>query len=301
MNKAKGAAWILIGVIITCLSGLALYVALADALEKGFGEDPIIAILMVAVFVLIGVLTCGRGYRIFKRAGEPKDAAPAPSDHSRPPFASRGFLGVCLIFILLFLASGGLVFLIEIPYHLAFGWIIFPIKTFSRISLNAGAIATGLAALALLTAGAHYFLGWFYGHWASTGASSAAMRWTYQRTLAVVAMFILMFAAGIASIGAAHLAYWIARSPIISIAIDSRLACSIMRSDLTKLAAAEDEYFDKVGRYSERLEELTELAPNRDVVITILKADGNGFIAQADHESCGEGPYTWDSMNGGMQ
>jgi hypothetical protein len=117
--------------------------------------------------------------------------------------ALAALLAVCFVTgVALTTLEGGVTLLV--------GWVPFLGRVLPQISVNWPSVAVGLVALALFAAGVHAV--------GSTGGSKragehpAAPRWRFRWTVSIVALVILLFAAGISVIGAVHQVTWLARS-----------------------------------------------------------------------------------------
>jgi len=77
----------------------------------------------------------------------------------------RGLLTVYFVFLVLFLVAGGLMWVVQIPLTLMFGWIPFLIEKIPNMVFNWDGIVLSLGGLIVLVAGGHAFMKWLYGHW----------------------------------------------------------------------------------------------------------------------------------------
>jgi hypothetical protein len=109
---------------------------------------------------------------------------------------------------LLYLA--GVIFLdsvpTDLPHALATGWWRHATAELPNRAPGWGAALAYAAALAILTLGAHLFLGWFWRNWRG---SPWRPRWTILGTALVLTMFV----AGTAAVAVVHQTAWLARSP----------------------------------------------------------------------------------------
>lgn len=116
---------------------------------------------------------------------------------------STGALLLC--FIVLFLVGNGLIFIIEVPWLVLFGWWSFLQSTLPAVQPDTPSIFTAIAALALLLGGLH-----FAGRrLMSIARPGQAGRWRFRWTVASTSLLMLMFIAGIAIVAALHNAAWI--------------------------------------------------------------------------------------------
>jgi prepilin-type processing-associated H-X9-DG protein len=116
--------------------------------------------------------------------------------------------------ILFILSCMGLVLPIEIPVVLALGWIWYLARTLPDIHVARSGVATAAICLLLLLVGLQYFVGWLYREIRKLGGNHAGrdMRWKWRWTLNMVAGVILLFAAGIATVGMTHQLGWLITS-----------------------------------------------------------------------------------------
>ncbi len=102
----------------------------------------------------------------------------------------------------------GMMFPIEGPFLLVFGWVRFLIEKIPQITPSWEGLAMALTSLILLVYGGHWFLRWLYSHWGPAPASDSQKLWPMRWTLALVALFFLFFSASIGFIGATHQTAW---------------------------------------------------------------------------------------------
>lgn len=95
-------------------------------------------------------------------------------------------------------------------FFLLFGWIIFPIRTLPRMTVEPAALAVGLGALVFLTAGTHGIGRWLWNHRHAEQASAA--RWRFRWSAAIVGMVLFMFTAGISILVTIHETGWLLTS-----------------------------------------------------------------------------------------
>ncbi|MHB9005008.1 MAG: DUF1559 family PulG-like putative transporter [Coriobacteriia bacterium] len=95
-------------------------------------------------------------------------------------------------------------------FFLLFGWIIFPIRTLPRMTVEPAALAVGLGALVFLTVGIHGIARWLWNHRHAEQASAA--RWRFRWSTAIVGMVLFMFTAGISILVTIHETGWLLTS-----------------------------------------------------------------------------------------
>ena len=87
---------------------------------------------------------------------------------------------------------------------------------------------------------------------------------------------------------------------------EAQKPCNQVRTALTKISDAENEYFSGHKMFTTQLNSLN-LKQNPEVYIMIFKADEKSFIAIATHDLCSKGKdgipdaFMWDSAKGGLQ
>lgn len=100
---------------------------------------------------------------------------------------------------------------LDIVLNLAFGWIAFLARVVPEVKVGWGGVATGVVCLTLLVAGSHRFLGWVYEQTRGEGEPTVK-RWHWRWTGSLVAVIVLMFVAGLATVGVAHQVGWLVTS-----------------------------------------------------------------------------------------
>lgn len=92
-------------------------------------------------------------------------------------------------------------------YSLAAGWALFLARVVPHVTVNPAPIVTAIGCLIGLTGGLHMFLRWW-----CAAVRGPSHRWRFGGTLAVVAVVVLAFAAGIAVVGITHQTTWLVTS-----------------------------------------------------------------------------------------
>ncbi|NTX01249.1 hypothetical protein [Myxococcus sp. CA040A] len=115
------------------------------------------------------------------------------------------FLGV--IFVMMIFLCMGQVWVMKVPFLLAFGWLSFLQQVLPEVTFRWGAIAEFLLVAAVLAAGSHLFLRWLWRqlHAEAPGASAWRPRWSVSLLL----LGVLLFAATMASVGIGHHVGWL--------------------------------------------------------------------------------------------
>jgi prepilin-type processing-associated H-X9-DG protein len=102
-----------------------------------------------------------------------------------------------------------LIFPSQILAELAGGWALFLGRVVLVLTVDWGGVAIGAVCLALFAILAHSFFGWLYPRvrWPDDGSV-----WKAKWTASLVAVVVLMFAAGISAAGIAHQVGWLLTS-----------------------------------------------------------------------------------------
>jgi len=150
------------------------------------------------------------------------------------------------LIVIVFVASVFGEWIVQIGWYLAFGWIHFMVKNLASVELNLPLLAAGIVCTAALGIGTHYFCRWLYRE---TGPSTGRA-WRWQWTASGLAVVLLLFVAGIGTIGVVHQAAWLFNTDdrLLEDSWNRRARVStalIIGSD-AKTAVAE--HYDKTGR-----------------------------------------------------
>jgi hypothetical protein len=142
----------------------------------------------------------------------------------------RSFALLAAAFVLLTIALGYVTGVpVETGVRLAVGWLAFLARTLSRVTVNWSGVATIALCGALLLVGGHRFAAWLSSAWgarspsaspaetpafSAAGTGSRGVRvWPLRRTALMLAIVVLMFVAGISSMGLVHQTAWLATTP----------------------------------------------------------------------------------------
>jgi prepilin-type processing-associated H-X9-DG protein len=123
--------------------------------------------------------------------------------------------GVCCLVIVLFTCVISAVPL-DIAINLIVGWVFFLARVLPAIRIGWGGVATAIVCLALLAVGLHGFASWLDSQ--LRDADEPPMRrWKWRRTGGLIALIVVMFVAGLATVGVTHQAGWLltSREPLI--------------------------------------------------------------------------------------
>jgi hypothetical protein len=157
---------------------------------------------------------------------------------------------------------------IEIGWYLAFGWIHFIVMNAASVELNWVLIAEGMACAVALGIGAHYFCRWLYREM----GASPERAWRWQWTASGLAIVLLLFVAGIGTIGVAHQAAWLFGTKE-RLLVDSMLSrARVSEAFVVGFGArtAVQEYYERKGRLPQSGDEAEY--PRNDSVSKIVSA-----------------------------
>jgi len=112
------------------------------------------------------------------------------------------------IFIPLYLFFGlfSTFFILQIPWHLASGWISFLIANAPKMKVSGSSLVSAAILLSLLLIGLQLFL-------SRVAANTNLRQWHWRWTFSVLGMVVLMFAAGISAVGMIHQLGWMLTGP----------------------------------------------------------------------------------------
>lgn len=163
------------------------------------------------------------------------------------------WLFIAFIVLGFFLGSGS-EYLMQIPFTLALGWSWFAWKNVIAVQWNWLLIGEAIVCTIALAIGGHYFMRWL---WTQMGPAGA-VPWRAQWTVAGLGGLLLLFVAGIATIGITHQTAWIFtdKGPFIE-ADDytnrARMSEAIMAGSAARMAV--QEYFVRTGKLPQTSEE----------------------------------------------
>lgn len=182
---------------------------------------------------------------------------------------------VAILFVVLLLAGSGAIFLLEIPFVLAFGWIRFLNENLATMEVNPPLWAEAAGCVVVLGFGGHWFARWLYREI----APGAPGPWRPGWTVAGLAGLLLLFVAGIATIGITHQAAWLftAKGPLLKNSWAARMLISRELSAARPLQDAVGEAHRRMRRLPSTDAEAgwTEgFQPTQDVLVRSIVSGG---------------------------
>ncbi|WP_437224001.1 DUF1559 domain-containing protein [Planctomicrobium sp. SH661] len=113
----------------------------------------------------------------------------------------RKFLLWTFIAVYLFFGVFAFFFILQIPWHLAVGWVSFLFSNLSRMKFSGSSVVSAAVLVSLLLVGLQLFL-------RRLVVNTTLKRWPWRWTASILGMVILMFAAGISAVGIVHQLGW---------------------------------------------------------------------------------------------
>ncbi len=143
------------------------------------------------------------------------------------------------------LACLGCLWPVEGIFYIAAGWAFFLARVVPQVTVSPTGVLTGMLGLAGFATGLHLFLRWLCGaaaHNPDTPPRRWRLRWTFQLT----GLVVVMFAAGIATVGVLHQIGWLVTSPEPLIGGGIRVPAARSRSsnNLKQMVLAAHNYSD---------------------------------------------------------
>ncbi|WP_434384699.1 hypothetical protein [Melittangium boletus] len=122
-------------------------------------------------------------------------------------------LGLGVMFLMCFGLTLGQVWWLSALLTLAFGWLSFLGRVLPQVQWRWDSLAATLAVGAALGVGSHLFLRALWRRWHASGAPAWPVRWS----VSLLALLVLLFAATMATVGAAHHVGWLltTREPLV--------------------------------------------------------------------------------------
>ena len=94
---------------------------------------------------------------------------------------------------------------------LLFGWYAFVRDVVLEARVYWPSVATGAVCLAVLAVGVHMVARWLCAASASSAGDTSSAKWRFRRSLAVLALVVIAFVAGIAMVSIVHQGLWLTR------------------------------------------------------------------------------------------
>lgn len=137
---------------------------------------------------------------------------------------SRSMTWVCAVTaVVVLLSCMGFVAPIDFAVAVAFGWIWYLVRTLPQVQPASAGVVTAAACLVLFVVGSQFFLGWLYSEIRNRNGTSGSphSRWKWRWTLGLAAVIVVMFVAGMATVGVTHQLGWLLTSREPWLASDS--------------------------------------------------------------------------------
>lgn len=106
--------------------------------------------------------------------------------------------------VLFFVMCSGVAWVVEVPFYVVAGWVLYLSRTLPDMAWNWEAMASGVAFMVLSVAGLHFV--------ARSIARSRDAAWPWKRSVCISTLMLLMFGVSLAIGGIMHEAAWLART-----------------------------------------------------------------------------------------
>lgn len=122
---------------------------------------------------------------------------------------------VVSVVLLLFSSCFGLFFPVQLLFDLGLGWLCYLWRIWPELHIDIDALLRAMVCLVTLSIGLHLFLTWLRSQARTPIQQMDPNRsfWKLSWTAAILASVLLMFLAGISTIGIAHQLIWLVTSP----------------------------------------------------------------------------------------
>jgi prepilin-type processing-associated H-X9-DG protein len=151
------------------------------------------------------------------------------------------------------LACMGLAWPLQLVLIVTLGWARYLYRVVPHVRVDARAAATATTCLLVLFLGLHSTLSWLYDQTQRALDSDRAVehRWRRRWTVWIICTLVLMFVAGIATVGVAHQTGWLIASPTPLLASDftGALARLLSTNNLKQIGLALHNYNTEHGSY----------------------------------------------------
>lgn len=137
---------------------------------------------------------------------------------SAPSRLKRALLPACLVLgVVAALLAVGLVVPLQFLALMVGGWVPYLRRTVPQIEWNLEPIAIGVGCLVALAVFGHRSATWLHAGWRREPPDLARRPWRLRWSLSALAMFVLLFASAISSVGVVHQLAWLAREPTLTV------------------------------------------------------------------------------------
>lgn len=197
----------------------------------------------------------------------------------RRPWNWRLEIGIALAIMFL---------LVDETRLLMIGWIYFLADTVPEVHLNWLLIGEAAACIVVVAIGGHYFCRWLWAQMAHEGRPP----WRPQWTAVGLASVLLLFVAGLASVGVTeHIAYL--RNPDVPLRVSdfTRWWMPKIMESVQPARTAVDEHFARTGRLPQNAKEAAvdtaKLVTNEHVKAIDIEPDGVVVVSLQQHVALG--------------
>ena len=157
---------------------------------------------------------------------------------------------------------------------LAVGWANFLHRTWPKVRVDQRLAALAVGYVIVLVVGAHVFMRWLYREWTKSYQPGP---WRMKWTVAGIAIVLLLFVSGTATVGITHQTAWLVTSPQSIFASSPRARKLMCASNLRQIGYALARYAESHGgKYPD---DLATLLQEEDLVYPSV------FVCPADDET----------------
>lgn len=205
---------------------------------------------------------------------------------------------------------------LELVIYTAFGWIFFIASNLESMEVNRLLLFEGVFFALTLWVGTHYFFGWLYRAWGSSdegGVAQPERVWHWRWSTSGLVLVLLLFVAGIGTIGATHQAAWLfnASEPWLDREVGTKKRTATLEGEKARKAVAE--YYKNKGQLPQSgvdvgyVPELSESSMasaiqirERGVVVVTLRErrpwwkEGEELICTPEEDAKSKGEIEWN-------
>jgi hypothetical protein len=181
-----------------------------------------------------------------------------------------------IVFVLALLGADS--YQAQIPKQLLFGWYGFIEMNLDAMQPNGRLIAEAIVCTIILALGAHYFCRWLWVRMTPDGTEHWRVRWTVTG----LATILLLFVAGIATIGITHQTAWLftMKGPSVIDSWGPRFQMPEVLRSAVRARGAVEAYFARTGRLPNSTEETGidrgELKTSR--IVSAMRIEDDGVV-----------------------
>jgi hypothetical protein len=213
-------------------------------------------------------------------APSPSQVAPSVVRRGLRALWKVGKVGLLFLLLAIFLLFVGDSALVEVAFHIAFGWLVFLWRNFPQLHWNPELLASGAIALIMAAGALHLFASWILS------CRKSESFWKKRATLASVMAIVVLFAAAISGIGAGHQVGWL--SDVRWFGYSESRPVLRQESDAVGIYSGLKIWQEDEDAYPDHLEEM-----EADLAV-------KGFFGSTDASPYGSTPEPWIYLAAGL-